>query len=142
MMAYVTRYIFGTDKLRANSFEVRGMNGSNTGVIHVTDLAILSKWMKIISEYTNALTSQKVQHSNVFQVIPYPKQSNFLLQRVAFNVDLPPRDEITYMSWVAEGVLNRNQPWQNWKPKYFSLRGDTVTIFEHPPVRAILHTVK
>lgn len=65
MMAYVTRYIFGTDKLRANSFEVRGMNGSNTGVIHVTDLAILSKWMKIISEYTNALTSQKVQHSNI-----------------------------------------------------------------------------
>ena len=65
MMAYVTRYIFGTDKLRANSFEVRGMNGSNTGVIHVTDLAILSKWMKIISEYTNALTSQKVQHSEI-----------------------------------------------------------------------------
>ena len=60
MMAYVTRYIFGTDKLRANSFEVRGMNGSNTGVIHVADLAILSKWMKIISEYTNALSSQKV----------------------------------------------------------------------------------
>ena len=60
MMAYVTRYIFGTDKLRANSFEVRGMNGSNTGVIHVADLAVLSKWMKIISEYTNALSGQKV----------------------------------------------------------------------------------
>ena len=60
MMAYVTRYIFGTDKLRANSFEVRGMNGSNTGVIHVADLAVLSKWIKIISEYANALSSQKV----------------------------------------------------------------------------------
>ena len=31
MMAYITRYIFGTDKLRPNAFEVRGMNGSNTG---------------------------------------------------------------------------------------------------------------
>jgi hypothetical protein len=34
MMAYITRYIFGTDKLRPNAFEVRGMNGANTGVIH------------------------------------------------------------------------------------------------------------
>ena len=59
------------------------------------------------------------------------------LQRVAFNLELPPTDQITYMSWVAEGVLNQNQPWQNWKPKYFALRGDTVTIFEHPPVSSV-----
>ena len=25
------RYIFGTDKLRPNAFEVRGMDGSSTG---------------------------------------------------------------------------------------------------------------
>ena len=59
------------------------------------------------------------------------------MQRVAFNLELPPTDQITYMSWVAEGVLNQNQPWQNWKPKYFALRGDTVTIFEHPPVSTV-----
>ena len=28
------RYIFGTDKLRPNAFEVRGMDGSNTGKYH------------------------------------------------------------------------------------------------------------
>ena len=130
MMAYVTRYIFGTDKLRANSFEVRGMNGSNTGVIHVADLAVLSKWIKIISEYANALSSQKVVQSEPITI----RSQNQTLQRDAFNVALPPTDQVTHLTWVAEGVLNRNQPWQNWRPKYFSLRGDTVTIFEHPPV--------
>ncbi len=69
MMAYITRYIFGTDKLRANSFEVRGMNGSNTGVIHVPDLAVLSKWIKILSEYTNQLTSTKVGSTNIYTYV-------------------------------------------------------------------------
>ena len=59
-MAYITRYIFGTDKLRPNAFEVRGMNGSNTGVIQCSDLAVLSHWIKLVSEYITALTSQKV----------------------------------------------------------------------------------
>ena len=40
------------------------------------------------------------------------------------------------MGWVAEGVLNRNQPWQNWKPKFFALRGSDVYIFESPPIEA------
>ena len=40
------------------------------------------------------------------------------------------------MGWVAEGVLNRNQPWQNWKPKFFALRGSEVYIFESPPIEA------
>ena len=40
------------------------------------------------------------------------------------------------MVWVAEGVLNRNQPWQNWKPKFFALRGSDVYIFESPPIEA------
>ena len=59
-MAYITRYIFGTDKLRPNAFEVRGMNGSNTGVIQCSDLAVLSNWIKLISDYISILTSQKV----------------------------------------------------------------------------------
>ena len=60
LMAYITRYIFGTDKLRPNAFEVRGMNGSNTGVIQCSDLAVLSNWIKLISDYISILTSQKV----------------------------------------------------------------------------------
>lgn len=113
MMAYITRYIFGTDKLRPNAFEVRGMNGSNTGVIHINDLAVLSHWIKLISDYIAALTNHK---------------------GAVFNRSFSEDQKISYMSWVAEGVLNRNQPWQNWKPKFFVLRGSDVYIFESPPV--------
>ena len=59
MMAYITRFIFGTDKLRPNAFEVRGMNGSNTGVIHIQDLSVLSHWIKLISDYITGLTHHK-----------------------------------------------------------------------------------
>ena len=38
---------------------------------------------------------------------------------------LGPSQQITYMSWVAEGILNVNQPWQNWTPKYFALQGSS-----------------
>ena len=56
-------------------------------------------------------------------------------QAALFNrSELGPTEQISYMNWVAEGVLNRNQPWQNWKPKYFALKGSDVCIFDAPPV--------
>lgn len=68
MMAYVTRYIYGTDKLRSNAFEVRGLNGTSTGVIHCDDLAILSQWLKYISDNVIGLTNLQVM--NVFYIPP------------------------------------------------------------------------
>ena len=62
LLAYITRYIFGTDKLRPNAFEVRGINGSNTGVVHCQDLAVLSSWIKLISDYVTVVASQKVDN--------------------------------------------------------------------------------
>lgn len=59
-MAYVTRYIFGTDKLRRNAFEVRGLNGARTGVIHCDDSAILSQWLKYITDNITGLTHLQV----------------------------------------------------------------------------------
>ncbi len=57
------------------------------------------------------------------------------LQAAVFNRnDLGPSEQISYMNWVAEGILNRNQPWQNWKPKYFALKGSEVCIYDTPPV--------
>lgn len=50
MMGYVTRYVQGTDKLRRNGFEVHGMNGSNTSIIHCDNVKSLSEWVKLISE--------------------------------------------------------------------------------------------
>lgn len=60
MMAYVTRYIFGTDKLRPNAFEVRGLNGISTGIIHCDDSAILSQWLKYITDNIIGLTNLQV----------------------------------------------------------------------------------
>lgn len=60
MMAYVTRYIYGTDKLRTNAFEVRGLNASSTGVVHLDDLAILSSWLKYITDNIVGLTNLQV----------------------------------------------------------------------------------
>lgn len=61
MMAYVTRYMYGTDKLRSSAFEVRGINGTSTGVIHCDDLAILSQWLKFIADNVIGLTSLQVR---------------------------------------------------------------------------------
>jgi hypothetical protein len=63
-MAYVTRYIFGTDKLRPNAFEVRGLNGSSTGIIHCDDAAILSQWLKYITDNIIGLTNLQVVNTS------------------------------------------------------------------------------
>ena len=60
--------------------------------------------------------------------------SKFSFQALALNRSSLPMEQISYMSWVAEGVLNRNQPWQNWKPKFLVLKGAEVQIFDSPPV--------
>lgn len=66
MMAYVTRYIYGTDKLRQNAFEVRGLNEISTGVIHCDELAILSQWLKLITDNVVGLTHLQVGELNAY----------------------------------------------------------------------------
>ncbi|XP_045481492.1 gamma-1-syntrophin [Harmonia axyridis] len=116
MMAYVTRYIFGTDKLRPNSFEVRGLNGMSTGIIHCDDTAILSQWLKYITDNIIGLTN---------------------LQMKLYNRNFSVSDKIEYMGWVNEGVLNNNQPWQNYKPRFFALKGTDLMLFDTPPLNII-----
>ncbi|KAK7790454.1 hypothetical protein R5R35_007232 [Gryllus longicercus] len=113
MMAYVTRYIFGTDKLRPNSFEVRGLNGVSTGIIHCDDAAILSQWLKYITDNIVGLTN---------------------LQMKLYNRNFTAAERIEYMGWVNEGILNNNQPWQNYKPRFLTLKGTDVLLFDSPPL--------
>ncbi|ENN81198.1 gamma-1-syntrophin [Dendroctonus ponderosae] len=113
MMAYVTRYIFGTDKLRPNSFEVRGLNGISTGIIHCDDSAILSQWLKFINDNIIGLTS---------------------LQMKLYNRNFTVSDRIEYMGWVNECVLNNNQPWQNYKPRFLALKGTDLMLLDSPPL--------
>jgi hypothetical protein len=57
MMAHVTHYIFGTKKLRPNAFEVSGINGLSTGVIHCDDAAVLSQRLKYVTDTIVGLTN-------------------------------------------------------------------------------------
>lgn len=59
-MAYVTRYIYGTDKLRPNGFEVYGLNGVKSGIIFCDTPAVLSQWLKCISDNIAALLQLEV----------------------------------------------------------------------------------
>ncbi|EFN68132.1 Gamma-1-syntrophin [Camponotus floridanus] len=112
MMAYVTRYIFGTDKLRRNAFEVRGLNGARTGVIHCDDSAILSQWLKYITDNITGLTH---------------------LQMKLYNRNFGVGERIEYMGWVNEAVSNSNQPWQSYRPRFLALKGPDLLLFETPP---------
>jgi len=115
LMAYTTRYIFGTDKLRPNAFEVRGMDGSSTGVVHHEDLSLLSEMIKLIGDYIGLLNAHQASKLN----------------RVFSS-----SGHISYMTWVVEGIINQDQPWQNWKPRFLALRASSVFIFDSPPLSA------
>lgn len=113
LMAYMTRYIFGTDKLRPNAFEVRGMDGSSTGVIHHEEPSLLTQMTKLITDYIG------LQNAH---------------QAAKLNRSFSSTNQISFMTWVAEGVINNDQPWQNWRPRFLALRGSSVYVFDSPPM--------
>lgn len=139
MMAYVTRYIFGTDKLRRNAFEVRGLNGARTGVIHCDDSAILSQWLKYITDNITGLTHLQVKNI-IFQVHLFIISIYlFIIYIIIFQMKLYNRnfgvgERIEYMGWVNEAVSNSNQPWQSYRPRFLALKGPDLLLFETPPV--------
>ena len=51
-----------------------------------------------------------------------------------YNRNFPATERIEYMGWVNEGILNNNQPWQNYKPRFLTLKGTDVLLFDSPPV--------
>ena len=40
------------------------------------------------------------------------------------------------MTWVAEGIINNDQPWQSWKPRFLALRGSSVFVMDSAPLTA------
>lgn len=51
-----------------------------------------------------------------------------------YNRNFSVSDRIEYMGWVNEGVINNNQPWQNYKPRFLALKGADLMLFDLPPV--------
>ena len=109
------RYIFGTDKLRPTAFEVRGMDGSSTGVIHHEDPTLLTQMAKLITDYIGL---QNAHHA------------------AKLNRTFSSSQQISFMTWLAEGIINNDQPWQSWRPRFLALRGSSVFVFDSPPLKS------
>ncbi|XP_021361792.1 gamma-1-syntrophin-like [Mizuhopecten yessoensis] len=64
LFAYLTRYCPGTDKLRANAFEIVSVDGASTGVIHCDDSHSLADWIRAITNNISSLLTQMIKMSN------------------------------------------------------------------------------
>ena len=61
-----------------------------------------------------------------------------LFQMKLYNRSLTAAERIEYMGWVNEGVLNNNQPWQSYRPRFLTLKGTDVMLFDSPPVSILI----
>ncbi|XP_059609658.1 gamma-1-syntrophin-like [Phlebotomus argentipes] len=115
MMAYVTRYFFGTDKLRPNAFAVRGFNGVTTGVIHCDDMAILSQWLKCITDNILRLTQMQIKlYKRIFAL----------------------GEQIEYMGWLNKGLISKYFWSKGSKPRFLIIKGTEVMLFDSPPMNS------
>ncbi|XP_069106773.1 gamma-1-syntrophin-like [Argopecten irradians] len=113
LFAYLTRYCPGTDKLRANAFEIVSVDGATTGVIHCDDSHSLADWIRAITNNISSLLTQMIKMSNRLLI---------------------PEEQILYMSWTQERVSPARH-WQAWKPKFIALKGADVCLFDMPPMQ-------
>ncbi|KAL5013733.1 hypothetical protein ScPMuIL_008003 [Solemya velum] len=114
LYGYMTRYCSGTDKLRTNAFEVVGVDGTTTGILHCDDNRSLAEWIRAISNHITSLLTQVIKMSNRLMI---------------------PEEQITHMDWVCQ----RGSPcryWQAWRQKFLALKGNNVYLFDLPPMQA------
>ena len=90
------------------------MDGSSTGVIHHEDPTLLTQMAKLITDYIGL---QNAHHA------------------AKLNRTFSSGQQISFMTWVAEGIINNDQPWQSWKPRFLALRGSSVFVFDSPPLK-------
>ncbi|KJH43279.1 PDZ/DHR/GLGF domain protein [Dictyocaulus viviparus] len=120
-MAYLTRYLWvlaleeEKEKHRTNSFEVRAVDGTSTGIIHCTDTRAFEQWISHINNHIQALNYKSIKMSN-----KYLHQS----------------EQISYIGWVNEYMSEglSNDPKQKWEPRFLILKGGDVCLFESPPL--------
>ncbi|KRY56130.1 Gamma-2-syntrophin [Trichinella britovi] len=116
-MAYITRYLWGTDKLRSNGFEVRSVDGSSSGVIHCEDPKVLSLWVGYIDSNISELNNKSIKLSNKY---------------------LHPDELIVYLGWLCERVNVTNAEsgdfLKTWEPRFVMLKGNEFYLFETPPL--------
>lgn len=113
LFAYLTRYSSGTDQLRTNAFEVIGVDGSSTGIIHCDDSHSLADWIRAVTSNITFLISKMIRMSNRLLI---------------------PEEQILMMNWMHERVSpSLHRP--AWKPKFVALKGPDVYLFDYPPMQ-------
>ncbi|VDO60127.1 unnamed protein product [Heligmosomoides polygyrus] len=100
---------------KTNSFEVRAVDGTSTGIIHCEDGRALEQWIAHINNHIQSLNQKSIKMSN-----KYLHQS----------------EQISYIGWVneymSEGISE--DPKQKWEPRFLILKGGDVCMFESPPL--------
>ncbi|VDN07375.1 unnamed protein product [Thelazia callipaeda] len=116
-MAFITRYLWGTDKLRNNAFEVRAVDGTSTGIVHCEDKSTLEQWIKHIQNRITSLNCKSIKLSNKY---------------------LHKNEQITYIGWISERLPEEHfkDPRQHWEPRFIILKGGEICIFESPPLNS------
>ncbi|KAK0406194.1 hypothetical protein QR680_018426 [Steinernema hermaphroditum] len=116
-MAFVTRYLWGTDKIRHNQFEVRAVDGKSTGIVHCEDKSALEQWIKHIQTHINAVNQKSIKMSNKY---------------------LHPSEQISYIGWVEERMPEGyfEDPKQRWEPRFVIFKGSDFCMFESPPLNS------
>ncbi|CAB3400349.1 unnamed protein product [Caenorhabditis bovis] len=116
-MAYVTRYLWGTDNIRTNSFEVRAVDGRSSGIVHCQDTSALEQWISHITKHILSLNHKSIKMSN-----KYLHQS----------------EQISYIGWVNEYLNDDDQDEFKirWQPRFLILKGSDVCFFDVPPLNS------
>ncbi|CAD6189149.1 unnamed protein product [Caenorhabditis auriculariae] len=116
-MAYFTRYLWGTDNIRTNSFEVRAVDGKSSGIVHCEDTNALEQWISHINKHILSLNQKSIKMSN-----KYLHQS----------------EQITYIGWVNEYLNDDDYELTKlrWQPRFLILKGSDVCFFDAPPLNS------
>ncbi|XP_021164038.2 gamma-2-syntrophin isoform X2 [Fundulus heteroclitus] len=118
LMARVSRFKAGTDKLRSNCFEVFALDGASTStstsVLQFCTAAESTDWLQAISTNINGLTQENIK---------------FL------NKSCSSEDQIIHMGWACE-TPEGSTTCRSSVFRFLALRGPYFYIFKSPPIGA------
>ncbi|XP_041827304.1 gamma-2-syntrophin isoform X3 [Melanotaenia boesemani] len=114
LMARVSRYKAGTDKLRSNCFEVFALDKASTNILQFCTAAESTDWLQAISTNINDLTQENIKIINKY---------------------CSSDDQIVHVGWACEspegGAAGLSSAF-----KFLALRGPYFYIFKSPPISA------
>ncbi|XP_050934182.1 gamma-2-syntrophin isoform X8 [Lates calcarifer] len=114
LMARVSRYKAGTDKLRSNCFEVFALDGASTNILQFCTAAESTDWLQAISTNISDLMQENIKIINKYCASD---------------------DQIVHMGWACESPEGSTAD-RSAVFKFLALRGPYFYIFRSPPTGA------